>query len=247
MLFFKKILVQPEEQRERRSAQRYTINPDFPLKSVLSFVGRDESGILLSNRRDGWDWKGRLLNFSEMGASMQLAPSVMVNRSDSCELKLRLDSYELVVPCHINNIREKPDGIYLGLKHDIKDLATDNAYGQLLEIVALGVTLKKQFKRNTPDEVGYLMEQYASPRSRLNVWRHMTGKVAAFEFLFRDCMVRAADEQQMDYLVCHDPDNPTHASATRTSEIHRLFQWVLPNLPACVPADVCKFLRDSVP
>ena len=54
MLFFKRILKEPESATtaapavERRSEQRFRVSPDFPLKAVLSFIGRDESGAPMS-------------------------------------------------------------------------------------------------------------------------------------------------------------------------------------------------------
>lgn len=248
MQFFKRILKKPDHEvapEERRGRQRFAINPDFPLKAVLSFIGRDASGAQLSSTRDGWDWKGRLINFSDLGARMQLGPSVLAAKGDSCDLKLSLESFALVVPCHITNISEQGDGMYFGLKHDIADEVTQNAYRQLLEVVALGASLKPHFKKSKPDDSGYLAEQYASDlSSRLSVWRHQANKaVAAFEFLLKDCLVRAAEGHRMEYLVGADAAEARPVSGTRSTEIHRLFHWVVPNLAPAVPADVRKFLQ----
>lgn len=253
MQFFKRILKEEEPattaaevaREERRDRQRYAINPNFPLKAVLSFIGRDANGELLSTKRTGWDWKGRLVDFSEQGARMQLAPSASATRGDTCDLKLGLEGFDLVVPCHVTNIREVDGSIHYGLKHDITDEATATGYRQLLDIVALGATLKPQFKKPKPDESGYLVEQYASDQpSRLSIWRYQKDRaVAAFEFLLKDCLVRAAEGHRMEYLVGPNVAEARQASGLKTGEIHRLFHWVVPNLPPTVPPDVRAFLQ----
>ena len=250
MQFFKRILKPPAEKVvettrvERRSGKRIVINPQFPLRAILSFVGSDMNGNLMASKRTSWNWKGRLVDFSEAGARMQLAPSILAVSGDFCDLKLNLEGFALVVPCHITNMRVERDGVFFGLKHDITDDVTQNAYRQLLEIVSLGATLKLQFKKPQPDDSGYLVEQYASDQpSRLRVWRHQANQaVTAFEFLLKDCLVRAAVGHQMQYLAGCDPAVARLASSTKSTEIHRLFHWVVPNLAPAVPKDVREFL-----
>ncbi len=244
MQFFKRILKAPEPEvkgiarEERRSAQRLVINPEFPLKTTLSFTDGDDT-------RQRRDWKGRLINCSAVGARIQLGPAALAVRGDYCDLKLSLEGFKLVLPCHITNIRVERDGIHFGLKHDIDNAVTQNAYRQLLEIVALGATLKPKFKNPKPDESGFLVEQYASNwQSRLTVWRDKSDKeMTAFEFLLKDCLVRAAREQGLQYLNGTDAATARPATEVKAAEIHRLFRWVTANLPASVPADVREFLQ----
>ena len=243
MQFFKRILKAPEPEvkgiarEERRSAQRLAINPKFPLKTALSFTDGDDT-------RQRRDWKGRLINCSAVGARIQLGPAALAVRGDYCDLKLSLEGFKLVVPCHITNIRVERDGIHFGLKHDIDDAATQNAYRQFLEIVALGATLKPKFKLSKPDESGYLVEQYAGDsQSRLRVWRDRADrKVAAFEFLLKDCLVRGAREQAVEHLD-GTATGAQPAAPNKAAEIQRLYQWVVPNLAPAVPADVREFLQ----
>ncbi len=256
MQLFKRILKEPEAEssaaeavrEERRSRQRLTINPKFPLKAVLNFVGRDDQGEFLSNNPIGWDWKGRLVNFSELGARMQLGPKVNVKQGETCELKLSLDTFHLAIPCRTSNIRAEPEGVFIGLKLALTDEASATAYRQLLDTVALGVTLKPEFKKTKTDESGYLTEQYASPHlSRLTIWRHHPEKtVAAFELVLRDCLVRAADEHSIEYLAGASAKEAQRTSGVRLWEIQRLFQWVVPNLAPAVPTDVKLFLQSYV-
>src|SRR3954470_21585621 len=109
MLFFKRILKEPvatsstAQAVERRSEQRFTISAEFPLKAVLSFVARDESGAPMSNTRHGWNWKGRLIDSSEEGARLQLGPGIRIEVGEACDLKLSVQDFELTVPCHAIN------------------------------------------------------------------------------------------------------------------------------------------------
>ena len=250
MLFFKRILKEPEPEEsavprvERRSTKRYLVNPQFPLRAVLSFIGRDESGAPMSNTRQGWNWKGRLIDCSEQGVRMQMGPALKVEAREMCDLKLTLDDFQLTIPCHIANIRENAEGLVFGLKHDIEDDSTRTAYGQLIEILALGSTLKQSGRTTKPDESGYLVERYVSDRpARLSIWRYPgDGSVAAFEFQLKDNLVRAAAGQGMEYYS-GEGDEARTATAAKALEIQRLFSWVVPNLAAAVPDDVRDFLK----
>lgn len=252
MLFFKRILKAPAPVTsdvptiERRSEQRFTISPEFPLKVTLSFVGRDESGAPMSNTRHGWTWKGRLIDCSEEGARLQLGPGIRINVGEECDLKLGVQDFEITVPCHVTNLADQPDGMVVGLKHAIKDQNTLDGYRQLLEVIALGSTLKLQSKTPEPDASGYIVEVYGGTRSsKLTVWRYpgKGGGVGAFEFILKDNMVRAAAGQPVEFLADIDSTGSMPATSEKCVEIGRLFQWVVPNLPPDLPAEVRAFLQ----
>ncbi len=251
MSFFKRILKEPEPASkpvpavERRALPRYPISAEFPLKAVLSFIGRDESGAPMSNTRHGWNWKGRLIDCSEDGARIQMGPAVKLQDGEPCDLKLSVQDHEITVPCHVTNLGETAEGVVLGLKHAIADAPTREGYRQLLDVVALGSTLKLESSARKPDASGYLVEIYASPRpSRLTVWRHPAdGSVAAFELVLKDNMVRAAAGQRVEYLSDLDGTGSRPAATEKCLEIGRLFQWVVPNLPADLPEEVRGFLK----
>jgi hypothetical protein len=253
-MFFKRILskqpepaVPPPEAPavERRGEQRHAISPDFPLRAVLSFIGRDESGAPMSESRQGWNWKGRLIDLSEDGARLQLGPAVKVRAGEPCDLLLAVQDYELMLPCRVTNLTEHPDGIIVGLNHVIEDAAVLNGYRQLVEVVALGSTLRLQAKGAQPDVSGYLVETYASLRgSRLTVWRHPADRsVGAFELVLQDNLVRAAAGRTVEFMSDIDGSGSRPASAEKCLEIGRLFRWVVPNLPPEIPADLRAFLQ----
>ena len=251
MTFFKRILKEPEPAEvatpriERRSVPRFTVSPQFPLKAVLSFIPRDESGAPMGNSRHGWNWKGRLIECSEVGARMQLGPGIRAATAENCDLKLSVQAHEISVPCHVANVTEQPEGVVLGLVHDLTDAAVRRDYLQLLEVVALGSTLTLQPKATQPDASGYLVEVYAGTRpSRLTIWRHPADQsVAAFEFQLQENMVRAAAGQGAEFLSDLAGTGSRPASNEQCVEIGRLFTWVVPNLGPAVPEDVRAFLR----
>lgn len=247
MLFFKRILQEPEggravARKERRGTQRLAINPEFPLKAVLGFDRRGGT-IAPMAMPGGCEWPGRLMDCSAVGARIRLAPAALASRGDFCDLRLSLDGFKLTVPCHVTNLRVESDGVHFGLQHDFKDDAVRSAYRQLLEIVAFGGTLKS-VRKPKPDDSGYLAEQYAGAQSRLTVWRKKTdGEVAAFEFRLKDCLVRVARGRLVEYLSGTEAADARPATPAKAGEIQRLFNWVVPNLAAAVPADVRNFLR----
>ena len=253
MLFFKRILKEPvpaaagaiAPEIERRSEQRFKISQDFPLKVVLSFVARDASGAPMSNTRHGWNWKGRLIDCSEEGARMQLGPGIRIEPGEACDMKLSVQDFEITVPCHVTNLSDEAEGVVLGLNHAIQDPVTLEAYRQLLEVIALGSTLKLQSRTPKPDESGYIVEVFGGTRaSRLTVWRYPgKGGVAAFEFILKDNLVRAAAGQRVEFLADIEGQGSQPATSEKCVEIGRLFQWVVPNLPAEVPADLRAFLK----
>jgi hypothetical protein len=256
MLFFKRILKEPEPDLgpeadgeapppvERRGAKRFKVHPDSQLKAVLSFIGRDDTGAQMSNSRHGWNWRGRILDCSEQGVRLQMGPVVKAVLGDEGDLLVEMEDFLLKIPCHIVNITPQPAGLVFGLKHDIADETTGKAFRQLLEVIALGSTLRRKFKRNKVDASGYLTEQYASDRpSRLTIWRREDNHApAAFEFLLKDSLVRGAEGRDLQYLAGADPASARAAPPEKGREIHRLFQWVVPNMAPVVPLDVRRYL-----
>lgn len=227
---------------ERRGTARFPLQPGFPLKAVLNYIGRDDTGAPMSKSRHGWHWKGRLVDCSEVGARIQLGPGLRAVIGESCDLRLTVDDFEIVVPCHVTNLRELPEGMVFGLRHDITDQAVLRDYLQFVEVVALASTLHVR-GRPKPDASGYIVERYASPRpSALTVWRHpVDGAVSAIELILKDSMVRLARGLGPQYFA-GDGRGSRPATAMRSVEIHRLFRWVVPNLPPTMPADLRNFL-----
>lgn len=245
MLFFKRILQEPAKavtRKERRGAQRLAIGPEFPLQAALGFDRRGGTVAPMSHP-GGPAWKGRLLDCSEVGARILLGPAALASRGDFCELRLDLAGFKLTVPCEVTNLRVESNGVHFGLQHELKDGTVANAYRQFLEIVALGATIKPA-KKPKPDDSGYLVELYSGNGSRLTIWRKPAGgEVAAFEFLLKDCLVRAARGRPMEFLSGTEAATARQATPVKAIEIQRLFNWVVPNLAAAVPAEVRAFLQ----
>lgn len=176
---------------------------------------------------------------------MQLGPGIRVDVGEACDLKLSVQDFELTIPCHVTNLTEEPQGVVLGLNHAIGDATTLEAYRQLVEVIALGSTLKFQSRTPKPDESGYIVEVFGGTRSsRLTVWRYPgKGGVAAFEFMLKDNLVRAAAGQRVEFLADIAGAGSQPATSDKCVEIGRLFHWVVPNLPADLPADLRAFLK----
>lgn len=248
MLFFKRILdvKKLSTPSDRRGGSRFAVKQGFPIKTVLNIHGRDENGHLLkSSDGEGWDWTGRLLDISFSGARMQLPRTVSAVRGDICHLKIDVQGFEVTVPAKLAHIADRRDSLVFGLALNTPASASAPAFHQLVELIALGATLR-QVRPLQPDDSGYLVEEYAGELgSRLVIWRHLAGRdVAAFEFLLKDFLVRGlAGRSQLECLAGADPAGARPVSGAKGAEIQRLYQWVVCNLAPAVPADVCHFLR----
>lgn len=234
----------PSPAEERRRARRFVLQPEFPLKAVLSYIGRDDTGAPVSASRQGWAWKGRLIDCSELGARMQLGHAMPAIVGETCDLRLTDGEFELVVPCHVTHVRETPEGLVLGLRHDLEEPKALQEYRRLVEVAALSSTLRLRTRTPKPDDSGYFVERYGSNRpASLTIWRHPANSaVAAFEFILKDSLVRVVHGREIEYFA-GSAHGSSPATAMRSMEIHRLFRWVVPNLPPAIPADVRAFLR----
>ncbi len=246
MLFFKRILSvgRKRKDNDRRGASRYDLNARFPVKSILNIMGRDDHGQLLKAKGGaGMDWRGKLINLSTTGARIQLPTTALALRDDPCQLKIDIQGYRLVIPGKIANVIERPDHIMFGITFDLGAAAINAAYGQLLDLVALGSSLKLTQPRKS-DASGYLLEQYEGDGSLLRVWRSLESEeVSAFEFVLRDSMVRGlAAQAGVECLNGTDVATALAAKGPQAEEIHRLYQWVVCNLDPAIPDDVRNFL-----
>jgi hypothetical protein len=248
MLFFKRILDVKKEEApaDRRGNARYSVLPDFPVKTVVNIVGRDDTGQLLKSRDGvGTDWTGKLVNVSSAGARVQLPRTISTARGDPCLLKIDIQGFELAVPGKIAHIAERRDSLVFGLALALEESPAQLAYRQLVELIALGATLK-QVRPPQADGSGYIVEQYAGePASRLTVWRRLVGReVAAFEFQLKDCAVRGLEGRSgLECFAGPDTSAAQPVKGAREDEIQRLYQWVVLNLAPAVPGDVREFLQ----
>ena len=236
MQFFKRILqpaaaeIAPEK---RKGGQRFGIGSGFPLRATLEFMGRGGRPV-----------GGRVLDCSEPGLRLLVATGAVIKTGEVCDLRLDLEGFQLVVPCHVSNQRGLVDGLQLGLRCRITDDETLGAYRQFLEVVMLGATLKPRFRATTPDAAGFLAEQYVGERRAcLNVWRFGSTRVpAAADFILKDCTVRLLKDHAAAYYLGPEAGETARAAPEQSLEIHRLFHWVTANLAVDVPADVQQFL-----
>ncbi len=248
MFFFERILHSKPSIKEQRRASRYAIGSAFPLKAVLNVVGCDEFGEPLeSSDGTGWDWAGRLVNFSISGVSIQLPSGTAARRGDSCVLVLSLAGYTLKIPSRLVHVRKLSDSVLFGLKFDLADGNAPDGYRQLLELVAFGASLKPDKPAKSElDAAGYLVESYRGDfESHLTVWRGgLGGAVQWFEFQLAEYRVRGrADTRTLEFSAGQKSAHSVPASPAQIEEIHQLFRWVVPNIAPAVPADIRKSLQ----
>lgn len=248
MLFFKRVLdvrKPPTVSADRRTALRYAVSRQFPMQSVLNITGRDRSGVPLETKEgQGWDWPGLLVDVSKSGALIQVPLTVSVRRGDEGRLKLDVEGYKLELPCQVAHVEERNEVTWCGLTLILPSAAVRSAFCQLLDLVALGSSLKL-VRPLSSDGSGYLMERYeGEPSSRLSLWRHKQDlRLSAFEFLLKDCFVRGTESsRELEFYTGSDVTSGRAASLVKGEEIRRLYQWVVLNLAPIVPVDARAFL-----
>jgi len=246
MLFFERILNSKSGGvKEQRRATRYAVGSSFPIKAMLNLLGRDEFGQQLASADGrGWNWAGRLVNFSASGVNIQLPPAVLAKKGDSCLLILSLAGHQLNVPCHVVHMRPHPDSVQFGLRFDFPDKHAPAGFQQLVELVAFGASLKPG-KAPSTDASGYVVEQYQGDfDARLTVWREsVRGAVLWFEFQLANYCVRGDVGARTLEFAAGDGKNAKPVTSAQIGEIHQLFKWVVPNVARAVPSDVRQSLQ----
>jgi len=247
MLFFERILnSKPGGNKEQRRATRYAVGSSFPMKTMLNLLGRDEFGQQLASADGrGWNWTGRLVNFSESGVSIQLPPAVIAKKGDTCLLILSLAGHQLNIPCHVMHMRPHSDSVQFGLKFDFPDKNTPAGFQQLVELVAFGASLKPEKPQSSLDASGYLVEYYEGDfDSRLTVWRSKSGgPVLWFEFHLAGYCVRGDTGARTLEFATGEGKNAKPVTPAQVGEIHQLFKWVVPNIARAVPSDIRQSLQ----
>jgi hypothetical protein len=147
----------------------------------------------------------------------------------------------------VANLRRLSDSVVFGLKLDFADGECADAYRQLIELVALGSSLKLQKAApSVPDASGYLTEQFLGDHgASLTVWRRALGQtVDWFEFQLPECCIRGDVRARTVELTTGSPaTGQKPATGEERREIHRLFCWVVPNLARAVPTDIRQTLQ----
>lgn len=249
MLFFKRILdvsKKPATTANRRGDSRFVVNAGFPVNALLQITSRDELGQLAkAKRNEGHDWPVKLVNLSSTGARLWVPAEVRSKRGDFCRLKLDVQGYQLIVPGSVTHAAKQNGQQVFGLVLDLAAANTAAGYRQLIELVALGSSLVLA-KPLQQDGTGYNLEVYTGePASRLSIWRSLaSGEMIAFEFQLKDCLVRGHDGSTgLECFTGTDSKKALPAQPAHSSEIKRLFQWVVLNLAPAVPAAVQDFLK----
>ncbi len=259
MLFFKRILnnkAESVEQTENRLSHRYPVGANFPRKTAVNLIGRDDAGLPLNlPGHKGRDWGGRLLNLSSGGANIGLAPAALAERGEPCKLKLTLGEDRLEIPCTVAHFRAYTQYTACGLKFAFPDADTQRAYLQLLEPVAIGASLKPAAGEVVQDTEGLVKEEYhGDSNALLAVWRERTGMIYGFDFRMNAYGVRwgtGMPELQIyglnpDQAALRKPGQPLSLTEAQQIEVRWLFCLAVPNLAKAVPADIRKFLEQLV-
>ena len=243
--------------RDKRRAPRYPVGEIFPVKGIVSFCVRDNKGGPLPKDKEVWqNWSGRLINLSNNGASIQLAPSALAKRGDTCRFRLMLEGKQIEMDGLIAYFRTFTQYALCGLSFTFPDEAAQKTYLQLLEMVMIGSSVEPAAKGLfNKDAKGMAKEVYQGKnKTRLSVWRNeASGSVSHFEFRIHEHFIRGNAKtfklevdtvEGVDGLAQPGPGAPLPKLPTaQVAEVHQMFRWVVTNLPKSVPGHVKKFLE----
>jgi len=250
VLFFKRILnfsAEAMAKKEKRRATRYPVGQAFPVKAVLTIIGRDGEGFVVkAPNRSGQDWGGWMLNLSSTGASMQLHPAAVTARGELCRFRLTFENIVLAIDGRVAHFRTHPNYSVCGVSLDFSNKETQKAYLQLLEPVVVGASFKavesRRVKQDTPD---LRKEQYrGDSNTQLTVWRATQGSaIVGFELRIGDYSVAGSSESPaLDVTTAAGAKSEPELGPVAQGELRNLFHWIVPNLSKHVPTEVRNFL-----
>jgi hypothetical protein len=229
---------------ERRKSQRFVVNPQVKLSAMLIASGsgaKAENEEVVDTVVEPRELQGRLVDCSKDGVRLEMTPVAKMDVRQLVGVSLKMADFEINIPCVITHVRDDGELISFGLKHDISDSKSWNAYRRLLDVLSLGSTLMIHSRTNEPSESGYFQERYVGDRpASLTVWRHSESRdVVAFAFQLQDGILRVAYGDDVQYLRLGDS---RFADPDLAREIHRRFNLAMPNVAPAVPEDVRDFM-----
>ena len=224
--------------RNKRSHPRHRVGADFPLKASLALAGADKfNPDQPPVRGSGLIWSGRVGDISDHGLNIILSPAATTARGEPTFLRLALEGEELVIPCTVAHFRVQNRHALCGVRLEFDDSPTQLAYHQLVEAVKLGASFSATgparlragfFRRSWRSSGRTLLTELREPESHALV--HFELSLADHQVLGRgfppglEIQARAGQEH-------------LHASE-KQAEVHRLYRWLVANLPKGVPADL---------
>ena len=260
MLLFTQILTEREsgaKANEKRRAERFAVGPAFPIQTSLTLRARDPERNVIPDPRRTQAWGARLVNLSEIGASVYLSTAAVAQRGEECQLKLSLGRYVIEVPGTVVHFRILPQYTSCGIAFNFPKEETRRSYLQLLEPVKMGASLTRpESKAIKPDVTGLLKEEYEGKgASKLVVWRPGPNTaLQGFDFQMNRYGIRwtqgmnALEPYGRSRTPANKNSEPPLVALTppEIAEVRWLFCLAVPNLSKAVAVDVRKFLATLV-
>ena len=238
MLLFSRILnikKSQARQMERRLERRYPPGRLFPLFATIDVAGEPRAA--------------KVLDLSAHGAGLQVSgPAYAAGLA--AQLHLQLDETWMEFPCRIAHVKVLPKGCRLGLAAQFKDFATQKAYLQLLQPVALGSSMRpiapEEIRQDEPEMLKAVFT--GLPGSELSVWRqgnHLDEYVIRGDSTVG--VLQISPRKQMPRLsAVAKSAAPKKLPTAVHDEVRLLYNWTMFNLPKEVPGDIRSFLQGFV-
>jgi hypothetical protein len=232
-------------QMERRLERRYQPGRHFPLLATIDVEGEPRAA--------------KVLDLSAHGAGLQVSgPSYRLGLD--AKLHLMLEDTWMEFPCRVAHVKTLSAGCRLGLAAQFENFATQKAYLQLLQPVALGSAMRpvpgEEIRQDEPEL--YKSAFTGLPGTELQVWRQgdPMGELVSFVCEFDEFVVRGdtsvgvlqiASRKQVPRLPSKlRPAVPRKLAGGLHEEVRLLFRWTMLNLPKEVPGDIRTYLQGFV-
>ena len=232
-------------QMERRLERRYSPGRNFPLFATLDVDGEPRAA--------------KVIDLSAHGAGLQVSGPAY-GKGSVAKLHLMLEETWMEFPCRIAHLRTLSAGCRLGLEAKFENFATQKAYLQLLQPVALGSAMRpvpvEETRQIEPDL--HMSAFTGLPGTELSVWRagDPDGDFNSFLWQMDDYIVRGEAAVGVVQITSRKQlprpsargkaGGPRKLAAGVHDEVRLLFRWTMLNLPKEVPGDIRTFMQGFV-
>lgn len=259
---------------DKRKFSRYSINPAFPVKTMLSLMVKGSGSpppgkVTLRAGGTHWkDWPATLVDLSASGANVHVNLAAVAFPEDPCRLKLSLGSYQIEIPCTVAHFVTFTANVRCGVQFNFPDDESEKAFMQILEPIMIGTSLA--LVESKTDTAGRTREVYGGRNmSSLTVTRQQAGgELTSFDFKLNRFGVKwSAGLTELTTYAVEDErasnrpalklklkvpekgqSRPPSALLTEAQdeEVRWLFCLAVYNLSLAVAADVREFLLSIV-
>jgi hypothetical protein len=218
----------------------------------------DASPLRLSNATPSGQVAARIKDLSSTGVGFGLPTSThSLAAGQTCVVRLGIEDLMLELNAKLSRVRDTNTGSTIGADLTNNDHPTRRNLVQLLEPIEIGASLQPIDSTSRPQTEPDLVAPRccSSASTALTVWRQLIDqKITGFEWRLHDFYVRSGAIAPELTIYVSGPAGvssganvglpPLRSSSEDSTEVRRLFDWILPNLNSELPIDIREFLSN---